>query len=682
MIHLLEIDRDLFRNISKSRESMRANKEIKNFRVAKNINFKDDTWDFNYANASNRDRRDYRFDFRSIESDYQEVLKQLIINELMIKKNAIGSAKKVFSTMRTLGKKFVEIGIIHPRLIDVNVLKKIYEGDYKNHKSSYIEKLCVGLKKYMIQLQEIYSVNREDELKYIISIQKEATKMRGIMAKNEYVPDALNNQIVATALKDLYNVNLCKSDRIMGGLVVIMAETGMRVSELTLLETNKVNYVADKGNVYQIPYLEFYTFKITKRKVEKQLTSVFLTDKACEAYKMCCSLVDEIIEGLQEKTKLRLIIRMHEDKSMRGSTSIKKLREEVAKIGKEKVEKIESEMKKYLFLEDRTGKLKRGTELFRHNLIKFFLRNQHFFSLQELNAEEKEGVMKLSFKAESTYKRCFSKELRKQYPYDELCNRRLIYINPHRFRVTVCTKLFKQGVPLDFIVRHMNHLSEDMTTYYYNKRNSREKLEDALRVLANIQNEKGLIDIKESKDSTLNIEAIQDQKSLKKINDINKFLKRGRLVISEDISEILDELSRGEVVIAENSLGICIIDLAEKLCTKRAYFTSLDDNYFIGYIIPSFKYLDLTYEKFKQKAEIVINNEIVANEDNQYMREYEREKKALNYFVINTLDKELSLLDKELASVSKENLLEDYPNLEYVINNKEQIEMELEKWRS
>lgn len=52
---------------------------------------------------------------------------------------------------------------------------------------------------------------------------------------------------------------------------------------------------------------------------------------------------------------------------------------------------------------------------------------------------------------------------------------RIYYPTIRQFRVSVCTSLYRQQIPLHYIRKHMNHLSEDMAAYYIRPQKNLEK---------------------------------------------------------------------------------------------------------------------------------------------------------------------------------------------------------------
>src|SRR5699024_7267177 len=82
---------------------------------------------------------------------------------------------------------------------------------------------------------------------------------------------------------------------------------------------------------------------------------------------------------------------------------------------------------------------------------------------------------------------------RKKHSLDEIKKISYPYVNLHRFRTTVCTKLFKQKVHIDFIMKHMNHISADMTNYYNKSFQLENKLEKSMEHIQGLINEQGLL---------------------------------------------------------------------------------------------------------------------------------------------------------------------------------------------
>ena len=410
------------------------------------------------------------------------------------------------------------------------------------------------------------------------------------------------------------------------------------------------------------------------------MTSTFLTPLALKAYKTLNSFVNKIIEDLSEQTRLRLMIQVKEDKMLKGTVSITKLRRLISEYSEEEIKDIEKEMRRFLFLDTKTGLQKRGSVLLRTNMEEFYVRHHDELTLDGMSEKEKGKIKILQIKNESRYKKLFNVKERETIRFKNIKEEKYLYTNPHSFRVTLCTKLFRQGVHLDYII---NHLSEDMTMYYNKSGEFERNLEDTVNIFIENSTSEGLIETDESltKDGLLK-EELKSAEFKKKIEKINKFLENDKLNLNVDMKKIVKSMNKTGSTLSENEFGVCIISVVQRICERRKYFSSIDDHYYIGIQLSTFEDINYSYKRFKEKLMVVEHNKIVSKENLQFKNEYEREIKALKYFVKKSLAVELKYLEKDIEVKGKKTLSKEYPYLEEIIGKYSSIKKEIEPWVS
>ncbi|MFU0825481.1 hypothetical protein [Clostridium sp.] len=657
-----------------SKKVYKAKKKWINFKINNNTWFSDMVWDFSEMNVNNRQRYKYKFDFNFIPEPFIFYIKVVIFEELNKKKNSYTSTSKLKEHLQRLTKDLYKYNIKDVRLIDKAIIELYIEKKLKNCGNYHVGGLAISIKKLINSIIDINGYNLENIVNYLNKVISSCTKKRSSKSANQYIPDQFLNEVVSLAIKDVDNEKLKLDDRIMACLMILLAETGMRAEEVSLLETNKLDTIVVNGT--ELCYLKFLTFKSGTRE-----TYTALSDKALKAYRTCENLVKNIIENLSEKTKLRLLITLHTKKDLKRPITLEELRKMISEIDDDRLKELELESTRYLFTSAKTGLQKKGIVPLRENLERFFIRHENDFSIETMPYNQKENLKILKIQSKSKYEKYFSLEKRNHLSFEEVKNKRFYYVNPHMFRVTVCTKLFMQGVHLDFIVKHLNHLSEDMSAYYNKSEDFIDSLEEGTNILSSIANVEGLI---ETNPDLINNKFLQNEMKNEEfkinIEKINDFLKSSKLNIRDDLGKIIKLLDKTDSSIVENELGICIRSTISGLCERRKYFSSISDSYFLENTLPTYRYIHFSYERFHQKVSIVNHNRKIAEEDESYMLEFEREEKALKIFVRNNLMEQIVLLNKDINKIGQNPILHKYPQIGEVLLNLDNIRKEIGPW--
>ena len=252
------------------------------------------------------------------------------------------------------------------------------------------------------------------------------------------------------------------------------------------------------------------------------------------------------------------------------------------------------------------------------------------------------------------------------YLYDsEVKNKapKIFYIPMLRqYRVHCCTELYNKGVPLEYIRRYMGHLSEAMMGYYVRPKDTYQE---------NIMYSEKII--KEIVDGDLtplggNLLGEGMKSAIKKFIDENNFN------IKNDIADIVKAFG-DKVVIRGKTGGVCI-KTSLMPCAKDARSNDLLCAYNLCPNLFHFFYMiDVTYQNFTTLKEACIAN---ANSGNKLAAQKELNK--LKDMCRRKLIPELDELGKELERKGVDTILEQYPSLLDIIQNKEIIREEIELW--
>lgn len=581
--------------------------------INKEVKFSDDIWNFIKYDSLERSPSIYKFDFHSIKSNYKYYIKVLILEKLIINKLSITTVKSFFNKLKRFIEFAIKKGITNPILIDLNLILDFFESI-----SNTREEYKTAFKRYITELlQEIehkecilYNKKIYNFLKTKDSLLLQAEREEG---KTNIIPRNLFNNIVSLAIKDLENKDLDLSYRKIACMVVILSETGMRIGELIRLEVNKLKSI-NISEYITLNYLEFKTYK-TIDCLDFRWTECAANEKLILAYNTLSNIYS------------------HKRTS------------------------------KYLYPSETTGNIITEDTL-RNHLTKFFARHQTNLGFKNLSNDELNLIK--TKKLTKSNKEIIGKELCCKL---QDCNF-IYYVSAHQFRVTVCTNLYNQGISLEWIRIHMNHLDEEMTVHYIREKELNQKNQLVMETLYERVDKNGEL-LETDPKKTTNINVVKELSNLEYkqyYDDINNFLQRNNLKIKKDLNEIINILSKTNTPLLEMEYGYCAQHALARVCARQEYISSLEDSYHIKPQLPNLLYLELTYNRFIEKGKIVNHNKKIAKKDNRYSLEYERENKALKNFINNRLIPELNLAKEEINKIGLDAFLSQYPNLINIAN--------------
>ncbi len=670
MSHARKYDLDVLKNLYEMKRN-KTNMVIgRNFRIAKGIMFNDMTWNFKYFNTDNRKLSLYRYKFENFPSQFQFYSKLLLLNELIVKKRDPPGVESSYKLLKTLINQLDEFGCKNIIDIDIGIAEKTVV--LLEHKSiAYRNHILRIFCKLLEVASEVHDIDFSSEISFLEDSVME--EIRRNTTSNDYIPDYFYDQTIALALKDINDETLSNRQKMIACLIVIMAETGMRAEEITLIERDRLETLSVNGK--SVNFMNFNVFKIRKEE-----TQTFMTENATFAYKKLSEITLRAIENLSEISLCRALWTYYTGKELRRRVGISELREKRQKIPVERQNEIIVDMQRYLFINPRTGLQNKGNMLLRENVERFYLRHRNDFDISMISFHEREKIKVKTLSSKAKYNKFLSASERKKISYEDAKKIEYFYVNPHMFRVTVCTKLFEQGIHISYIMKHMNHLTDDMTALYNKSEYKKDKLKQNLLYYHTVSE---LL----NSDRRLNNHDMQLKKELEKhdtfMNEkkaIDEFLEKSNLKIGRDFNKILNILSMTGTTVTENDLGICISDSLNNLCEQRDYFSSASDFYHIGIQLPSYENINYTYSRFLNKERIVHHNKTVAEDNPNLQVEYEREVNALKHFVKKSMIFELDLLIEDLSSSSVEQMVEEFPHLVSVITRVDEIRKEALKW--
>lgn len=231
----------------------------------------------------------------------------------------------------------------------------------------------------------------------------------------------------------------------------------------------------------------------------------------------------------------------------------------------------------------------------------------------------------------------------------------------HQFRVHLCTQLYRQGVPLAIIQKHMTHLTADMQDYYVRPEDdSQKELEYSKSVLKSVLKDEASL-IGGNKDALM--------------KKINQFIDKGKFNVEKDIDSIVDNLSK-KIPIKEKLGGICIKSGPKRDCSKDA----MTDEFYCAYgVCPNhfhlYTMIDITYGRYTNLIKTMN-----FNKEKGFLRQSEKEKFKLICVVRDSLVPELKELQKEISKHGAQAIATKHPNLEHFVINFDTVYEDVSQW--
>ncbi|GMQ65143.1 site-specific integrase [Vallitalea maricola] len=239
----------------------------------------------------------------------------------------------------------------------------------------------------------------------------------------------------------------------------------------------------------------------------------------------------------------------------------------------------------------------------------------------------------------------------------------LTYPQNHQFRVHVCTELYNKGVPLKYIQKFMGHLSSEMQGYYVRptKAKPQENMKFTLKTLEKIV----------SGDTKLL--GASSGLSYK----IKQFIKENHYNVETDLETICENLAK-KIPVRQKTGGVCIKSSMLRECSIDAKTNELYCAYGVCPNIFHFYYMvDVSYRQTKE-----LTKSIKINKNRGHIRQAQKELNMLNTILDKKLVPELDELKNMIIKKGIQSILQEYPNLQEIIENIDTTYQEVEQWKS
>lgn len=578
------------------------------------IYFNDDIWKFETQSQVNQSKGVYMYDFNVFPFYIKPYVKKLVLNYIFVRKLRFQTLKHKFLEIKKFQVFLNQHSVMDLRYLTPSILEGFIQHTERRVGERTKEKIFSAIKDLFKEYEKYNDISMSD-LYYLLdnNLDKRLIKAETIESKTPLIPNHIFNAIINTAFEEVTDESNPAEYRVEAGMVLLLSQIGMRLGELTLLEADKKHTVSILDETESISYLEFKTYKTVKGDRFKWAQS-FLTEQAEIAYDIVCELTRTAREE-------------------HGSN--------------------------YLF----NSYFGRNKPINKHfhpatiyqKIYRFVIRNKERIPCINLSEEESKGFNR---KKVSVARKNYTEGTSDFQNLVDLNDEDYICVpNAHQYRVTVCTKLYEQGVNIDWIREHMNHISMDMTLHYIREQE---------------QEQQRFQQIRETIRHFMEEENNDDSNDLKPLyKQIDRFINRNNFRTNVDVESIIEDLN-GNAPLREKEQGYCTKTNFGRSCPKNE---EVDIPEFNPNHLVHFEFVDITYNRY-----LKIKDVICYNRDNNFKVEVEREEKRLGRLIENYLLPELNELEKEMSNREVKELTEEYPHLEEIISNFEDIYKEVERW--
>lgn len=614
--------------------------------IAGTCYYSDNTWDFNIFNKENKPKDTYIIKFEGIPSNFLIYAKDYALRQLALKRNRVVTVREKINILKSFTNFLDKNNITYMEDITVSLLIAFF--DTTPTKEKRVSKKKGIIKGFLEIIAKDSSVNFDNIYRYLSKINKAKEKQEREQGKHKLIPYKSTNSeispfdnIISLAIQDLLNVNLSVKRRATACMIVILSETGMRVGEFRILQEDKLeeihrpplmnNSLNEEISSTKVYILHFYTYKTTIS--DGKWTHTFMTPNAVLAY-----------------NTLKEIMSFRRNKANKANSPC-------------------------LLLNQFNNIYSSTSALWDLN------REFYFYHENDLNIASKSPEIYNKFNIWTITPNDVKSSKNTFYP----AGKQIYYITPHQYRVTCATILYcREHKHIEWIRRHMNHLSTEMTEHYIrDELEKRQKIGIAKALLSRSNINGTQLETDTNKISDDNIKNdLENEKVRKAYDDINKFLKKvtsghKKLNIKNNIDEIVELLYEYELPLSDITLGYCMLDTLEVMCETQERLNMFED---FDIQIPTIDNLHISYSRFLDKAKVIEYNKKLCQSNDDYIDSYNRELDSMLLLLNRRLLPELNMLSEELQKKNIEEIKNKYDKLSSIINNFNEIKEEVLEW--
>lgn len=583
-----------------------------------NVDFNEDVWDFRaMIGGLPVSASDYVFAFKASDP-YRDLKKAFLAHEILVGNSKIRTLhRKQYFVANLALDQFASDGFLDMGSVPASEYEKVRSSFLtRNDYRGMVGRLLPSLK-HLVEFYETHfeSMVDGDQIKKVLNDIDYSRLQKNIDAsKFPAIPDDFLSRLIEVCREIIKDDSIRINYRITAACLLMYSQIGLRTGELMTMKTNSIKYVHSDILDRDLPYLHFLTYKSGRKDNDAYIARSYLNDIALEAY----NALDKLCEQSRKSSGVDYLVWYY---------------------GRQNNNQITSS-----HMTDMT--------------IEFYA----YFCKQfdNVNCDDLSDVFR-SRPATDRWVKVGRGNLRRDGKTDDLKDTDKIYYPAiSQFRVTVCTTLARLHIPLLIIKAHMNHLTENMTTYYiredqHSNKEYTEKVYNAV-VRENAQ----LIGKNASKFA-------------KKVNDfVNNYMQKH---VHADMDEIIKECGKKYPLISKVG-GMCIRCGKVTSCdyndvTNQIYcaFGICPNNCHIFFDLPQ------TYNECQMIAKA-----IAVNRRNGKTKANRAEKIKLKSRLSDTLRPEIDDLRKMIGELGENSICDEYPELAYAVHNLDKIMEDVKKW--
>lgn len=372
------------------------------------IKFSDDLWNVGKMNKLNLNKDKLEINFDLINYHYKEIAKGLIFKYIVLDNLSISRIKGKWTMLKRFTNYLNQKKIYDYSTIDLKLLIDFisslkgtfsYIDMFRNIILEFLKFVETNFEE--ISYFEIYNYFNKNKMTKELKIERESNRTPAI-------PEDMYNEIIACTLNILNSSNSSSDDKINAALILLLSQTGIRISELRLLKRNNIEskYIFENSK-------KVFFLKYVSPKSKKAETKTFLTDIGKQAY--------DYLNEAGDSRQIYLLIN--------GS--------------------------KKLYT----------TDVLRRRMHTFYAKNKDKINCVNRKDGEKEGLSFTKYKDFKRVNTYLPDSISMTFKETDI----LFYPRPHQYRVNICTRLIRRGTNIDWVREHMNHLELDITMGYYRR---------------------------------------------------------------------------------------------------------------------------------------------------------------------------------------------------------------------
>jgi integrase len=574
------------------------------------IRFSDDIWDFNGLTLSSVARRKRTYKFCDSPDAFKDILKFFVLSQLWNQTLKIQSIQKMFAQLLQFVNYLFDQNIISIEYVTLSSIKK-FIFIQKDLQPETIKSFKKAIKLLLIFYSSNYKkLDGKEIYRYLNDYDRSKCIAQRESNKWTDIPSDYFDRLLSCMIRVMNDKSIDIDSRGIAAITILLSQTGLRLSELINCTIDSIHSTSIQNNTRISYYMTYMTSKCMHGDGVAREAYTILTPLGQSAY--------------------RALDRLYSETRRRFNSNL-------------------------LFVPTGVKSVPLHETTMPRMLNKFILDYGH--EIECVNMADKYPELRIQ-PVDILIKRTLSTQKSlSRYKYSDT----LSIPRTHQFRVHLCSQLYEQGVSMQYIQRHMNHLSRNMTDSYVRPKKDLSKeqayAESVLRMAV-----------------TGDAKLIGDSKDIL-MATIKAFIARSKFNIATDLDAIIKGLLR-KVPIREKNGGICIKsgpirDCSKDLLTDEIYcaFGMCPNHYHVFFMV------DISYDRYK-----TLIKSMQYNTDHGFTRAAEKEKNKLQWVIKKSLLPELEELKKEIGLKGPTKIKDQHPQISWFVDNINTVYEEVTQW--